>query len=123
MDNRRVIVRTSASADTFWTRERGEHEVTRDGRVLDSSGAATPFALPRLPPPPRCVSPLFLDRDPGVEGKVLGDGLRDRGGNALDMIAQNKKLVDENSLLRRRLRAAQQMIHVLVDLAVHNAPS
>jgi len=58
-----------------------------------------------------------------VEGKVLRDALHDLDGNMLDMIAQNKKLVDENCLLRRRLQAAQQINHVLVDIAVHNTPS
>ena len=34
MDNRRVIVRTFVSANTFWAHERGEDEVSRDGRVV-----------------------------------------------------------------------------------------
>ena len=130
MDDRQVIARTSASASTFWTRERGEDEVTRDGRIIDVSGAATPFARPRLPSPTRCVSPPpfvprprpRVSRSRDVEGKVLRVALRDLDDNMLDMIAHNKKLVVENCLLRRRLQAAQQMNHVLVDLAVQCVP-
>ena len=128
MDNRQVIVRTSASASTFWTRERGEDEVTRYGRVVAISGAATPFAPPRLPSPTRCVSPPpfvprpRVSRSRDVDGKVMRVALRDLDDNMLDMIAHNKKLVVENCLLRRRLQAAQQMNHVLVDLAVQCVP-
>ncbi len=120
-----MIVRTSASANTFWARERGEDEVTRDGRVIHPSGVATPFARQRLPSPTRCVSPpavvlRSVNRSREVEGNVLCVALRDVDEHMFDMVTQLKKLMDENDLLRRRLQAAQQMNHVLVDMAVHN---
>ena len=133
MNSRPVVLRTSESAEDFWSRVRdGE----RPGfRIQDNASALTPFGRqqrPIMPPPfhPRTADasnrlanrPLATSRE--IERRVLQDALRDaeniRPADALHL-GEIRKLKADVARLHKQLCIALKINHVLTGEMARNA--